>query len=138
MKDEVKAIGHMNVLALHKTTLEWTRETHLTPRGDCIIAVDADKSIGDIDEEVLNALKKPDTKIKLIITCDGLSDTVTAYGHPNLSFTHPTDTVVRKSDFTCSRTFAVNADKGSVDLDRDLIGALKKGLPVLIELSIVK
>ncbi|MFH1402953.1 MAG: DUF371 domain-containing protein [Candidatus Altiarchaeota archaeon] len=134
IRDVVAARGHPNVLSTHKTTLEFTKETHLTPRGDCIIAVGADKSLGDLKPELLEVLRNPGTKIKIKITCGGISDTVTAYGHPGLSFTHPTDAVLRKSEYVCSRTLAVNADKAALDLGRGLVEKLACGLPVTIEI----
>jgi hypothetical protein len=39
--------------------------------------------------------------------------------------THPTDVVVRKSDYFCSRTLAVRADKAASDLSRELVEKLK-------------
>ena len=33
--------GHNNVLALHKNTVEFTKDKELTLNGDCILGVDA-------------------------------------------------------------------------------------------------
>jgi hypothetical protein len=137
IKDSVNARGHPNILATHGKTLEFTKETRLTPRGDCIIAVDADKSLGDLKKELLEALKNPTSVIELKITCGGVTDVVKARGHPKLSFTHPTDMVVRKSSFTCSRTLAVKADKAAADLDRKLVEKLAGGLPVELEVRVL-
>jgi hypothetical protein len=52
-------------------------------------------------------------------------DEITGFGHEDLTLTHPTDIVIRKSDFTCSRTLMINADKAARDLDEKLIDDLK-------------
>lgn len=44
MIEEVTAHGHRNIFATNKKTFEMTKEPHLTERGDCIVAVAADKS----------------------------------------------------------------------------------------------
>ncbi len=51
LKEEVTASGHENIEATHPTTLEITKERGLSRRGDCIIAVGADKSLADFSEE---------------------------------------------------------------------------------------
>jgi hypothetical protein len=33
--------------------------------------------------------------------------------------------VIRKSDYVCSRTLAINADKAAVDLSKTIVAALK-------------
>ncbi|RLF17024.1 MAG: DUF371 domain-containing protein, partial [Thermoprotei archaeon] len=36
--EEIIAWGHPNIRALHRSTMEITKEPYVTPRGDCIIA----------------------------------------------------------------------------------------------------
>jgi len=50
---------------------------------------------------------------------------VKAFGSSRLILSHPTDIVVRKSDFICHRTLAVKADKAACDLSRALVEKLK-------------
>ena len=134
----IRAIGHENVTSRHRTTLEFTKETHLTPRGDCIIAVGADKGLQEFSEEFKNLLKDDDAILEITIECGGISETIRARGHSHLTLTHPTDMVVRKSDFVCGRTLAVRADKASIDLDRELVEKLRLGGEAVIELKILK
>jgi uncharacterized protein len=137
MKSElIRARGHHNVLSMHRNTFEFTKEEHLTPRGDCIVAVAADKTMADLSEEFKAALRKEGATLKITIECGGRSETIIAYGSPNLILTHPTDFVVRKTDYICPRTLAVRAQKAAKDLDRALVGKLKEGLPAIIKLSI--
>jgi len=123
----VRARGHPNIRATHPTTLEITKETHLTPRGDCIIAVGADKGARDLSDAFKSAAREPGSIIIMTIEVPraGLSELIRARGHPALTFKHPTDMVVRRSAFTCGRTIAVMADKAARDLSRELVNALK-------------
>lgn len=136
LTETIKARGHCNVLSLHKTTFEVTKETHLTPRGDCIIAVAADKSMPDFSPEFKEALRRYGAVLHIRIRCGSLEEDVTAYGSPNLILSHPTDLVVRKSDFICPRTLAIKANKAAVDFNRTLVRCLQQGLPVEVDLRI--
>jgi len=135
----IRARGHPNVRATHPTTLEITKEEHLTPRGDCIVAVGADKGARDLSEEFKRAARDPNAIITLVIEVPelGLRDVVRARGHPGLTFEHPTDLVVRKSDYICGRTVAIRADKAAKDLSRELVRALRDpSTQVLIRLEV--
>lgn len=136
MEEIVLARGHVNVLSAHKTTLEITREEHLTPRGDCIIAVSADKGLNQLSEEFKNKLRDNKTILEITVECNGLTEKVTAHGSRNLILEHPTDMVVRKSDYIDGRTLAIKADKSSRELDRRLVGELKKDVEVKVTLKL--
>ena len=51
VKEVIFAQGHENILGTHKTTLEFTKDKHLTKKGDCIVAVAADKALADLSAE---------------------------------------------------------------------------------------
>ena len=119
--ETIYAHGHENVTSLNRMTLEITKETHLTKRGDCIIALAADKGARDLSPEFKKLAQNEKAKITITIEADGETEVVNAYGHPQLSFTHTTDLVVRKSDYTCNRTLAVRADKAAKDLSETLV-----------------
>jgi len=121
----ITAYGHELIRATHETTFEITKEESITPRGDCIIAVRADKSVADLSREFKELARKRGAEITIIIESNGERDTVKAYGDPRLRFTHPTDIVVRKSMYICNRTLAVKADKAAKDISRKLIGKLR-------------
>lgn len=123
--ETITAHGHENVLSTNKTTLEITREEHLTKRGDCIIAVRADKAATDLNLKFRQAAQNEHAQITMIVEADGEVEIINAWGSPKLSFTHPTDLVVRKSDHTCGRTMAIRADKAAKDLSRNLIKKLR-------------
>ena len=123
--ETIYAHGHENVTSRNRTTLEVTKETHLTKRGDCIIALEANKAAKDLSPEFKQLAQNEEAKITITIEADGEVEVVNAYGNPQLSFTHQTDLVVRKSDYTCNRTLAVHADKAAKDLSKALIKKLQ-------------
>jgi hypothetical protein len=67
----------------------------------------------------------PNAKLTLLIDAGGIAEQVLAYGSQQLILSHPTDAVIRKSDYICSRTLAVRADKAANDLSRELVEKLK-------------
>jgi hypothetical protein len=117
--------GHRNIQATHKTTLEFTKDTHLTKRGDCIVAVAANRALADLSAKFKETLRKTNAKLTITIEVDGITEQINAQGSPSLILTHPSDLVVRKSDYVCNRTLAVHADKAACDLSRELIEKLK-------------
>ena len=125
-KEEVTASGHENIEATHPTTLEITKEKRLSRRGDCIIAVGADKSLADLSDEFKECLRKPNAKLTLTIEVDGITEQISAQGSPNLILTHQFDMVVRKSSYVDDRTLAVKANKAAHDLSREFVEKLQK------------
>ena len=121
----ITAYGHELIRATHKTTFEVTKDEDLTPRGDCIIAVKADKSVVDLSRRFRELARKPNAEITIIIECEGEKEIVKASGDPRLTYTHMRDLVVRKSTYVCDRTLAIKADKAACDLSRSLIRRLK-------------
>ncbi len=123
--ETIYAHGHENVTSRNRMTFEITKETHLTRRGDCIIALAADKGARDLNPEFKKLALNEKARITITIEADDQLEVIKAYGNPQLSFTHPTDLVVRKSDYTCNRTLAVHADKGANDLPKTLVAKLQ-------------
>jgi hypothetical protein len=124
VKEVLFGYGHENIQATHKTTLELTKDPHLSKKGDCIVTVAADKALADLNAEFKEKLRKPHAKLTIIIEAGDLVEQVNAHGSPQLILTHPTDMVIRKSDYVCSRTLAVHADKAAQDLPSDLVEKL--------------
>ncbi|HSQ48884.1 MAG TPA: DUF371 domain-containing protein [Candidatus Deferrimicrobiaceae bacterium] len=121
----IHAFGHPNILASHPTTIMITKERQVTKRGDCIVAVDADKSVADLSTEFKRALRQPNAKLTVKLEVDGLKGEITAFGSPELKLNHPNDLVIRKSEFISDRTLAVKADKSSGDLSKAVVEKLK-------------
>ena len=125
ISEVVTAHGHSLVQATHRTTIEVTKDPHLTRKGDCIIAVKADKSLADLSQRFKDAARNPNAKITVIIEAGEEKETVKGYGDAGLTFTHLTDMVIRKSRYVCSRTLAIKANKAANDLSRKLVEKLR-------------
>ncbi|MGB9671607.1 MAG: DUF371 domain-containing protein [Candidatus Bathyarchaeales archaeon] len=124
VREVIFARGHENIQATHRTTLEITRESELSRRGDCIIAVSADKALKDLSLEFKKCLLNEKAEITILIEADKVAEVVRAFGSSKLILTHPTDIVVRRSDYICARTLAIKADKAAFDLSRRLVEKL--------------
>jgi len=121
----IHAHGHENVLSTNKTTFEITKETHLTKRGDCVIAVGSDKGANDLSLRFKKIAQSEGARIEICIEVDSEVEVINACGNRHLSFTHPTDLVIRKSDYVCGRTLAIMADKAAKDFSRMLVEKLR-------------
>ena len=134
---KLKTKGHKNVTSLHKSTFEITKDREIGRAADCIIGVDMDYTMLDFPDEFKERIADSGTEITVILDTENGHDEITGWGHEDLSLTHPTDIVIRKSDYTCSRTLMIRADKAARDLDRELICDLKNGkiMEVTIKLS---
>ena len=133
----ILARGHENILATHKTTFEITKESSLSKRGNCVLAVAADKAMDDLSPEFKEKLRKDGAKVTVSIEAGEISETINAYGNPHLVLTHPTDIVIRKSSYICDRTLAIKADKAACDLSRTLVKKLRSpGQRVKIALTL--
>ncbi len=124
-REIIRAFGHENIQAVHPTTLMFTKDKYLSQTGDCIAAVASDKAVADLSAEIKDKLKNPNAKLTILIEVDGLKEQIKASGSSKLILMHPTDIVIRKSDYVCSRTLAIKADKASNDLPRDFVEKLK-------------
>ena len=133
---KLKTKGHKNVTSHHKSTFEITKDVEIGPTADCIIGTDADKSMLNFPQEFKDRIADSNTKITVILDTENGHDEITGFGHEDLTLTHPTDIVCRTSDFTCSRTLMIKADKAAKDIDLKLIEDLKneKVMEVTIKL----
>ncbi|MEM2970895.1 MAG: DUF371 domain-containing protein [Candidatus Bathyarchaeia archaeon] len=137
VREVITAYGHKNIQATHKTTFEITREPQLSKKGDCIIAVSADKALADLNVKFKDCLRRENAEITVIIEAGGLTEFVKAFGSPQLILTHPMDIVVRKSVYICSRTLAIKADKSAFDLSRILVEKLRNPMQkVMVTLTV--
>ena len=122
---KIQTKGHKNVSSLHRSTFEITKDQDIGQTADCIIGVDMDNSMLNFPQEFKDKIANSDTKICVILDTENGHDEIIGWGHENLTLTHPTDIVCRTSDYTCSRTLMINANKAARDLDLELIEDLK-------------
>lgn len=124
LRETIRCRGHENVRATHKSTLEFTKENYLTPRGDCILCVEADKGINDLSEGFKEALRAG-KKIIIRIKVGEIVDEIIAQGSSGLILDHEYSMVIRKSKYIDPRTLAIRANKAAKDVDRRIVELLK-------------
>ncbi|RLG85943.1 MAG: DUF371 domain-containing protein [Thermoprotei archaeon] len=136
----VIARGHPNIKATHKSTIEITKDHYLTPRGDCIIGIVANKAPRDFSNEFKQVVKSSKSLILAILIGGGFIDVVVGYGSENLTLNDDEKIILRKSTYIAPNTVMIRANKAAKDLRRDLVNYLKsseaKLVTVLIALRI--
>ncbi len=125
MRFQIRFTGHKNIRSLHPKTIEITKDSHLTPRGDCIVGVNATSGCKDIPSKLKKKLRDPDSSINFSIDVDDYSFKFSGKGHKNLLLSHSNDIVIRKSNFVCPRTLAVGCDKASDSIPHKIIKLLQ-------------
>jgi hypothetical protein len=137
----VRATGHENVTAEHASTFELTTDDWLTPAGDCIVGVDADRPPRDFAPEFREACRDADATIEATLVVDAgdetFEQTITGRGDPDLALLDDRSMVGRTSDYTDDeRTILVDGDGAAADLDRDLVAALADGADLTLRLEV--
>ena len=137
ISDTIRARGHSNITARHKTTLQVTKDAHISKRADCVVAVLADKALSDLTSEVKAALKTDSAKVRFRMHTGDASEVITGFGSADLAQSDATDMVVRKSGFTSGRTLMIGADKAAADLDRRFVEKLKnsENITIIVEVD---
>lgn len=126
IKESFFVYGHKNVLSLHPTTLEFTKDSELTLKGDCILGVCATKGLSEFSDEFKKMIRDDTVRVTVEIEADCIKDVVSGFGHPDLTLSDACDIVIRKSGFVCGRTLCVHADKAAADVDKRIVEHLKK------------
>lgn len=129
--------GHENVTSNHKSTFEITKDPEIGPTADCIIGVDMDRTMLNFPQELKDRISDSNAKITVILDTENGHDEITGFGHEDLTLTHPTDIVIRKSDYICPRTLMIGADKAARDLDENLIHDLKNGKVMEVTIKLI-
>ena len=122
MEYQFNAFGHPNMLATHKTTLEFTKDENLSLKGDCIVGVNADFEPEKIKKFIKGCRNG---RIKIIIQSEDKSITEIVEAELNPNFCDENEIVIRKADFSSGRTLAIRSNKAAFNLKRDLIVYLK-------------
>ncbi|WP_054857609.1 DUF371 domain-containing protein [Vulcanisaeta sp. JCM 16159] len=130
--DEIRAWGHVNVRARHRTTIEVTKDDYLTPRGDCIIGIKANKGLLDISPELKEVIRKDGSIVIAIFVVDDYFDYVIGMGSSRLTLSNGSKLIIRRSGYVDDATLMIRANKAAIDLDRRLIDRLKKESPLTV------
>ena len=120
-----QARGHPAVTSTHRTTLELTTESHMTRSGNCIVGVGSSASLGDLPPAVKAALINEDCKVHLTLRVGSHSFTIDGRGALDLTLSHPTDIVVRRSTYVSDRTLMISANRSAADVPRPLMRLLQ-------------
>lgn len=125
VQDEVTFYGHPNVRSLHSKSIEITKDGYLTPKGDCIIGIKANKACTDLEESIRRGLKSSSAIVKIEVIVDDESFIIKGRGDERLTMLNPHDIVIRRTNFVCPRTMSVLCDKASSDMPRELVRLLQ-------------
>ncbi|MBW6461922.1 MAG: DUF371 domain-containing protein [DPANN group archaeon] len=125
IKETFFVYGHENVRSTHKSTLEFTKDTELSLKGDCILGVRSEYGCADFSLEFKKAIQNENAKVTIEIEAEGVVDKVSGFGHPDITLTDKNEIVIRKSGFVCRRTLCVNSDKAAKDVDVRIVRYLK-------------
>ena len=135
VQDEVVFYGHPNITSLHRRTIEITKDSNITPNGDCIIGVRANKACSDLDQRLQVLLKQDKSPIFLELLVENKVFRMTGYSNKKILLESKHDIVTRRSSFVCPRTLLVGCNKASYDIPRDIIQLLRnpqtKGLLII-------
>jgi hypothetical protein len=119
------AYGHPNVTAKHAMTFEITKDSKLTRRGDCVIAVRATEGLTDLSAELRNLCKRDESRIIVELRAAGIVELIEGIGSSRLTLSHSSEIVGRKSTYASDRTLMIRADKAARDINSDLVYELK-------------
>lgn len=136
MEETVHARGHANVTARHASTFEVTTDDFLTPAGDCILGIEADRAPADFDPAFVEACRRADAAITATVEVDGQAETVVGRGDPDLEFTNERSMVFRTSEYVDDRTVMVGAEYAAEGFDRNLVAALADGAALTLTLTV--
>ncbi|MFB6123098.1 MAG: DUF371 domain-containing protein [Haloferacaceae archaeon] len=136
MEEIVRAHGHENVTARHESTFEVTTDDWLTPAGDCIVGVDADRAPADFDPAFVDACRDCSARIVATVEVGDRVQRVTGRGDPELTFESDRSAVGRTSDYVDDRTVLVGADAAAADFDREVVAALADGAGLTLTLAV--
>jgi hypothetical protein len=115
MKYVFHCTGHENIRAKHHKTIEFTKDTSLTPQGDCIVGLGADFDLAGV--------KRLEGRVKITVEVGGLQDTFWAFVNPG--FDDDQEMVFRRSTFRSKRTLGIRLNKGAIALDRGIVQLMR-------------
>ena len=128
--ERITAKGHCNVQSTHQSTLEITTEDWLTPAGDCIVGVAADRSPVDFSSEFISACQDSAATISLEMQVEDHRAKIVGQGDPRLTFENGTSLVCRTSTYVDDRTVMIKAAGAANAIDRSLVRTLQDGAPL--------
>jgi hypothetical protein len=98
-----------------------TKDEHLSKRGDCIVAVRAEKGLVDLNPELKEMIRNEKAEITFTMETGDQKLIVKGRGHHRLTLGDSSDMVIRKSGFIGDRTLMIKADTASIDIPPDIV-----------------
>ncbi|MHA1234296.1 MAG: DUF371 domain-containing protein [Promethearchaeota archaeon] len=135
--ESITAKGHNLIRCTHTTTIELTKDTHLTKNGTCILGIEASKACYDLNPLLKKKITEGE-KINVILKAGDIIDSFYGYGNKYLTLLNKKDMVFRKSDFVCDRTILIKCSKSSSEIKRNLIKKLtnsKERFSIIFEVN---
>lgn len=136
LSETITAHGHEHVTAGHESTFEVTTEDFLTPAGDCILGIGADRAPADFSSAFVAACQDEQATIEARLQVTDSEWVVTGRGDPALTFASATSAVGRTSTYVDDRTVLVAADGAAEDLDRSMVRQLADGARAELTLTV--
>ena len=136
LSEHIRARGHENVTAEHASTFEVTSDDFLTPAGDCIVGIEADRTPADFDDAFVAACQESDAVVTVTLAVGDIEERIEGHGHPELTFEGDRSLVCRTSEYVDDRTVAIGMENAAGDLDRELVERLADGAELMVTLSV--
>lgn len=136
LRERVTAHGHHHVSATHRSTLEVTTDEWLTPAGDCIVGIAADRTPADFSAPFVSACQDVEATITLVLEIGNRSTRIVGRGDPALTFQSDRALVSRTSTYVDDRTVLIAADGAAADVDRWFIDRLAAGTGLQVTLEV--
>ncbi len=114
---QLQGFGHENITARHKTTMEFTHESEVSFRGDCLVA----RSVVFDPEEVRSFLQSV-SFVRITIQAGDVVDVLECVSNPD--FFDENELVVRMSGVQTKRTLGIRATKSARMLNPQLVERL--------------
>jgi hypothetical protein len=135
-QEVIRCRGHPLITGSHPTTFEITCVEHLTPAGNCIIGIGADKGCVGLSAEFRDLLTHDDAVLVTRLSAGNVEVEVRSHGSAQLTLDHAADMVWRRSRFTCGRTIGICSDHVAATLPRELVSLLRTGAEMTVTLAV--
>lgn len=112
------AFGHNNILALHKNTIEFTKDSEVSLQGDCILGVGCDFDLGELKKFIAGK-----EKFTVEISVDGVNDSFECLVNP--LFDDSQEMVFRLGEFKSVRTLGLRSTKAAKHINRKIVEKMK-------------
>lgn len=97
----------------------------MTKSGTCIIGVRSDKGCADLSERLKKEISRAGSCLIIDLVVGENEFMISAKGGALLPLSHPQDIVIRKSNFHCPRTVALESSAAAIDIPRLIVEELK-------------